>query len=263
MRFIGVGNSRRLAAGRQHAGVKGRGRLRFGHPPPAAGAAHGGTNWTEELFARGLIGRWAIVVVWAVVGVFAAFRARATEHLLGLRGSSTRETEASLAEERLSRRFDSPVSEFFAVTLAAPPTFDAPEARFVLDSLAHILAAAPYVRGVVSYGSTSDTSFLSRDRRTTFLVVALRTATGDSAAGLVPVVRQTVRATLDRLPQGGRYTAHVTGRAPLDPGFGPVFALCGRSGQGPGSHRCTPSNPHVISGGRESGTFDQQILQVS
>jgi len=151
-----------------------------------------------------------------VIGVFAAFRARATESLLNLRGGSTRATEASQAEETLNQRFDSPVSEFFAVTLAAPAPFTSPNARHVLDSLANTLAAARYVRAVVSYGSTQDTSFLSRDRRTTFLVVALRTTTGDSAAGLVPVVRSLVRQTLDRMPEGKRYAAYVTGRAPLD-----------------------------------------------
>jgi RND superfamily putative drug exporter len=57
---------------------------------------------------------------------------------------------------------------------------------------------------------------VSRDRRTTFLVVALRTTTGDSAAGLVPVMRETVRTALDALPGGRHYVAHVTGRAPLD-----------------------------------------------
>jgi RND superfamily putative drug exporter len=156
------------------------------------------------------------VVVWIVIGVFAAFRARATERLLNLRGGSTRETEASIAEATLSHRFDSPVSEFFAITLAAPASFDLPGPRFVLDSLAGTLAALPFVRSVVSYGSTNDTSFVSRDRRTTFLVVALRTTTGDSAAGLVPVMRQTVRTALDALPGGRHYVAHVTGRAPLD-----------------------------------------------
>ncbi len=188
--------------------------------PPAASGWRG--PWRHqlnprELLARGLVRwRWAIVVVWAAIGVFAAFRARATESLLNLRGGSTRATEASQAEETLNRRFDSPVSEFFAVTLAAPAPFTTPPVHQVLDSLASTLAAAPYVRAVVSYGSTQDTSFLSRDRRTTFLVVALRTTTGDSAAGLVPVVRGLVRQTLDRMPEGKRYTAYVTGRAPLD-----------------------------------------------
>ena len=171
----------------------------------------------RERIARGLIRwRWAIVVVWSVIGVFAAVRARATEQLLNLRGGSTRETEASLAEAMLSHRFDSPVNEFFAVTLAGPASFDLPGPRLVVDTLARALAAAPSVRSVVSYVSTSDTSFVSRDRRTTFLVVALRTSTGDSAAGLVPMMRQTAQTTLNAVPGGRRYTAHVTGRAPLD-----------------------------------------------
>src|SRR6266540_6749543 len=95
--------------------------------PPAASGWRGLRRHQlnpRERFARGLVRwRWAIVVVWSVIGVFVAMDARATESLLNIRGGSNRQTEASRAEEILSSRFDSPVSEFFAVTLAAPASF--------------------------------------------------------------------------------------------------------------------------------------------
>ncbi len=154
--------------------------------------------------------------MWAIVGGIATVQARHTERLLDVRGGSTRVTEASRADHLLNRRFESPVSEFFAVTLAGPAGFDTPSARLVLDSLAGRLAAQPYVRGVISYASTGDTAFVSRDRRTTFCVVALRTDAGATAAGLVEAVREQVRQVLAAVPDGGRYRAHLTGRAPLD-----------------------------------------------
>ena len=186
----------------------------------------------REYLARGLVRwRWAVVFVWVVVGIFATIRAPGTERLLNVRGGSTRVTEASEAQDKLERRFDSPVSEFFAVTLAAPAQLDSGSSRPVLDTLAHTLAAEPFIRGVVSYASTGDTSFLSHDRRTALLILALRTTTGDSAASLVPVVRQTIRETLERMPRGGQYTAYVTGRAPLDLDVRQVSADDSRRGE--------------------------------
>ena len=49
-----------------------------------------------EPFARALVRwRWAVLVVWAVIGAVAAVRAPATPGLLNIRGGSSRETEAS------------------------------------------------------------------------------------------------------------------------------------------------------------------------
>jgi uncharacterized membrane protein YdfJ with MMPL/SSD domain len=71
-----------------------------------------------EPFARALVRwRWAVLVVWAVIGVVAAVRAPATPELLNIRGGSARETEASRTEKLQNQRFDRPIVEFFAVTL--------------------------------------------------------------------------------------------------------------------------------------------------
>jgi RND superfamily putative drug exporter len=185
-----------------------------------------------EFSARALVRwRWVVVVVWAIIGGIAAVQARQTERLLDVRGGSTRATEASRADHLLNRRFESPVSEFFAVTLAGPAAFDTPPARLVLDSLAARVAAQPYVRAVISYASAGDTGFVSRDRRTTFFVVALRADRGNTAAGLVEPVREHIRSVLDAVPDGGRYQAHVTGRAPLDLDVRTVTARDTRKGE--------------------------------
>ena len=62
-----------------------------------------------ERFARALVRwRWAVLVVWAVIGVVAAVRAPPTPALLNIRGGSERETEASRADALLNQRSPGP-----------------------------------------------------------------------------------------------------------------------------------------------------------
>ncbi len=160
--------------------------------------------------------RWVVLAVWAVIGVVAAIRAPATPALLDIRGGSERETEASRTEDLLNHRFTRPIGEFFALTLESPASFDQAPSRQVLDSLLAALGRERFVRGLVSFPSTGDSTFLSRDRRSTFVILAIEVEDGDSAGALVLPVRRLVKETLARLPDGAAYRAHVTGRAPLD-----------------------------------------------
>src|SRR6266511_752797 len=170
-----------------------------------------------DRFAQALVRwRWVVLAVWAVAGAVAAVRAPATPGLLNIRGGSERETEASLTEDLLNARFSRPIGEFYAVTLEAPGSFETPGPRAALDTLLAALSRQPYIRGVVSYPSTNDTTFLSRDRRATFVIVALKAARGDSAGALVTPVRTLVQATLARTREAAGIRARVTGRAPLD-----------------------------------------------
>ncbi len=169
-----------------------------------------------DRFARALVRwRWVVLVVWAVIGAVAAIRAPATPGLLNIRGGSERETEASRTEDLLNTRFSRPIGEFFAVTLESSESFDHPGPRAALDTLLAVFGRQRYVRGLVSWPGTGDTTFLARDRRATFFLVALEATRGDSAGSLVVPVRQLLRRTLAALPQKG-LTGKVTGRAPLD-----------------------------------------------
>jgi RND superfamily putative drug exporter len=170
-----------------------------------------------EPFARALVRwRWAVLVVWAIIGAVAAVRAPATPGLLNIRGGSERETEASLTEQLLHDRFARPIGEFFAVTLEGPSRFDSGPSREVLDSVLAALDREPYVRGLVSYPATGDSTFLSPDGRITFVLVAIDIESGDSAGAYVPPTRKVVQAALTRMPDAALYRARVTGRAPLD-----------------------------------------------
>ncbi len=143
-------------------------------------------------------------------------RAPATPGLLNIRGGSERETEASRTEDLLNSRFSRPIGEFFAVTLESNQSFDDPGPRAVLDSLLAVAGRQEYVRGLVSWPGTGDTTFVARDRRATFFLVALEATRGDSAGALVVPVRQLLRHTLAGMPQAAGIAVKVTGRAPLD-----------------------------------------------
>jgi putative drug exporter of the RND superfamily len=183
-------------------------------------------------FARALVRwRWAVLVVWAALGIMAAMQAPRVVERLNARGGSSRITEASRAEALLNSRFTAPVSEFFAVTLTGPASFTDGRPRQVLDSLSAALGAAPYVRGVLGYRDTGDSTFVSRDRRATFLLVSLAVPSGDSAGKLVVPTRRLVARTMAGFPDGAQYSVKVTGRAPLDLDVRSVSAEDSRRGE--------------------------------
>ena len=83
--------------------------------------------------------RWAVIAIWAVIGVLAAVRAGDTVGMLKLRGGANATTEARVADSLLSTRFSRPISEFFAVTVQGPARMTEGLPGQLLDSL---LAAA-------------------------------------------------------------------------------------------------------------------------
>ena len=168
-------------------------------------------------FAHALVRwRWAVLVVWMLLGTVALLRAPATPELLNIRGGSNQATEATIADGMLRERFARPLSDFFVVTLEGPAPFDSGRPRVVLDSLIRALEAQPWVRAVASWPATGDSTFVSADHRGTFLVVALTVAESDTVAALVLPAREVVHSTIASLPDSSQYRAHVTGRSPLD-----------------------------------------------
>jgi RND superfamily putative drug exporter len=125
-------------------------------------------------------------------------------------------TEARQADYILNHRFPRPFGDFFAVTLEGPSSFKAGPAADVLDSLTSAIKHLSYVRSLISYRTSHDTLFLSRDERTTFFLLALDTPDGDSVGKLVRPVRQELAAAMARIPNRDAYHASVTGRSPLD-----------------------------------------------
>jgi len=127
--------------------------------------------------------RWAIIAIWALVGVFAATHAGETVGKLELRGGADEMTEARLADSMLTARFSRPVSEFFAVTVQAPLPMTEGLPGQLLDSLIATAKAQPYVRGVLSVRTTKDSNFVAHDGRTTFFLVSLSVLAAFTWAG--------------------------------------------------------------------------------
>ncbi|MDX2194029.1 MAG: MMPL family transporter [Gemmatimonadales bacterium] len=171
-----------------------------------------------RLLAHGVVrGRWVVVLAWVILGCLAATRAYRVQEALDVRGGSEQLTEAKRAENLLRDRFPRPIRDFYAITLQGPGRFDtAGPPRLVLDSLIAALRAERWVRGVVGFPGTGDSTFLGPDRTSTFLVVALEIANNDSAGVLVKPARALVKRTLAAFPDGDRYVSKVTGRGPLD-----------------------------------------------
>ncbi len=172
----------------------------------------------KEILARSLVRwRWAIIAMWTVVGVIAAHQAPHVLEVLNARGGTGQPTEASRADDLLRVRFPRPLNEFFAVTFAAPAPIDSGRPKEILDSLTAALGQPSYVRGVISFQSTGDSTFISHDRTTTFLLLALNVPHSDSVGKLVLPVREVVQRILRGFPaDSGNYRVRVTGRSPLD-----------------------------------------------
>ena len=173
-----------------------------------------------DRFARALVRwRWVVLVVWAVSrgGGGASGRPR-RRRLLNIRGGSDA-AHRGLPDRGPAHRPIQPADRRVLRghrSRPRPRSTSRPQARRSTRCWRRC-GDSRIVRGLVSYRSTGDTTFVSRDRRATFMIVALEATRGDSAGALVLPVRELVKATMAR---AGRRepvsSAVVTGRAPLD-----------------------------------------------
>src|SRR5690606_6143643 len=88
------------------------------------------------------------------------------------------------------------------------------EGGLLLDRLLLAAGQQEGVTNVVSWRSTGDSMFRSRDDRTTFFLVALEDR--DAALGAVSALRQGFDSVLRRTADREAYRVRVTGRTPLD-----------------------------------------------
>lgn len=159
--------------------------------------------------------RWAVIVLWVVVGSVAGLRAGRTVDRLELRGGAAQMTEASTADSLLTSRFLRPIGEFFAVTVSGPDRMTSGVGGRLLDSLLVTAERTAGVSGTVSIRNANDSSFVARDGRTTFFLVALSVPAAEAGEIVVPL-REAFDRMLRRFPDREAYTVQVTGRAALD-----------------------------------------------
>ena len=160
--------------------------------------------------------RWFAIAGWAVLGVVGTVLAPRAQHRLNTRGGSQQPTEASRVDDVLRARFARPLSEFLAITVQSPVPIQGEDPQTRLARLQQLLETQPYIRGVLSFRSTEDSTFLGPDGHTTFMIAALRVPSADSAGGLIQPVRQLVRAVFPAEVGENGYAVNVTGRAALD-----------------------------------------------
>jgi RND superfamily putative drug exporter len=156
-------------------------------------------------------------VVWAALFVLFAPRACHVQQALALRGGTSEPTEASRATELLKEAFPTPFADYVAVVVHGPVRWTTPRFEAVLDTLKALLERRSYVNQVISVRSIGESSFVSQDRRTTFLIAALTPESSqDAGVSFVPDLRDTIRAALARVPGSDGFQVMVTGFPALD-----------------------------------------------
>jgi RND superfamily putative drug exporter len=168
--------------------------------------------------ARPLI-RWRgwVIAAWAVLALLFAPRATHVQRVLAVRGAFVESTESARASQLVRTAFPSPFADYVAIVVRGPVRWTHPRFEAVLDSVSAAVARRPYVSQVVSVRTIGESTFVSPDRRTTFLVGALTpSSTSDLNRTVVPELRQIVREALERVPRGGEFDVKITGNPALD-----------------------------------------------
>src|SRR3989475_3763468 len=127
------------------------------------------------------------------------------------------QTESARASQLIRESFPNPIAEYVAIVVHGPVRYTNPRFAAVLDTVSAALAQQPYISQVISVRSIGESTFVSSDRRTTFLIAALTPAsTSDVGRTVVPELRQTVQGALAQLPNADGFDVKVTGNPALD-----------------------------------------------
>jgi putative drug exporter of the RND superfamily len=158
-----------------------------------------------------------VLAAWAALALLLAPRASHVQHVLALRGGASETTEANRATELLKETFPTPFAEYVAIVVHGPVRWTNQRFTAVLDTLKAVAERRPYVSQVISVRAIGESSFVSQDRRTTFLIVALSpAATRDLSTSVVPDLRAAIGAGLEGVAGSGGFDVMVTGFPALD-----------------------------------------------
>jgi RND superfamily putative drug exporter len=161
--------------------------------------------------------RWAVIAAWVVLAALLVPRAAHVQRVLAVRGGPERPTESARASNLIDAAFPSPFAEYVAIVVHGPVHVNNARFAAVLDSLTTAANRVPYVSQIVSTRTVAESTFVSPDRQTTFLLAALaRDQTGDITKDFVPVLRDSIQAALARVPGSTGFEVKVTGSAALD-----------------------------------------------
>jgi len=158
-----------------------------------------------------------VIVAWAALALLFGPRACHVQQVLALRGGGSESTESSRATALLKEVFPTPFADYVAIVVHGRIRWTNARFEAVLDTLKAAVERRPYVGEVISARSIGESSFVSKDRRTTFLIAALtRESTQDLSASFVPDLRAAIREALARVPGSEGFEVMVTGFPALD-----------------------------------------------
>ncbi len=160
--------------------------------------------------------RFFVLLAWVVVAAFALPLATKVEDVVQVEGGTLSHSEAGRATRLIQEAFSQPVSHFFVITVRAPVPIDSSRTQALLASVSEAAAAEPYITRVVSYLVTPDSSFVSSDRRTTFVIAAARADSLHDPTPEVPGFRHAIHSAVQAFPTGAEFDVHVTGGPALD-----------------------------------------------
>ena len=156
-------------------------------------------------------------MAWAALALLFGPRACHVQQVLALRGGGSETTESSRGTQLLKEAFPTPFADYVAIVVHGPVRWTNARFEAVLDTLKAVVERRPYVREVISARSIGESSFVSQDRRTTFLIAALTAeSTHDLSASFVPDLRAAIRDALARVPGSEGFEVMVTGFPALD-----------------------------------------------
>ena len=163
--------------------------------------------------------RWRgwVIAAWAALALLFAPRAIDVQEVLALRGGASETTEAARATELLKQAFPGPFADYVAIVVHGPVRWTNQRFGVVLDTLKAAAERRPYVSQVIAVRAIGESSFVSKDRRTTFLIAALTPEfTSDISKSVVPDLRAAVHDALVRAPRADGFDVKVTGFPALD-----------------------------------------------
>src|SRR6058998_2239347 len=163
--------------------------------------------------------RWraGVIAVWTALALLFAPRASHVQQVLALRGGASETTESARASDLLKQAFPSPFADYVAIVVHGPVRWTNQRFEVVLDTLKAATERRPYVSQVISVRSIGESSFVSKDRRTTFLIAALTPEfTSDINKSVIPDLRDKIRDALARAPGSDGFDVKVTGFPALD-----------------------------------------------
>ncbi len=163
--------------------------------------------------------RWRgwVIAAWAALALLFAPRAAHVQRILAVRGAFQESTESARASELIKAAFPNPFADYVAIVVHGPVRWTNRRFETVLDSLSAAVARKPYVSQVISVRSIGESAFVSKDRRTTFLIAALAPDKSDELnKNFVPDLRAGVQEALLRIRGGEDFEVKITGNPALD-----------------------------------------------